>query len=379
MLILDFTLLLTVNENPSATITDEIIATTLDTYVGTTVIDQLALAVPFFDRMMNSPHNKTQNGGHRFRVPLRTKQTDGAISFGKTSTITPQRKPVVTHAWGTFKNILQYVRFNAIEERENAGSGKVIDIVAERLAATLQDGKEDIQTMLWGDGTGNGTMDFMGITGLIPTDPRTGVIMGYDRAVDGNQWWRNWYWDGTTRGPHPRFAEPAGGAPANVGAFGVFSSGAGGTGQGVATSFKIFNTGYNSVMQGQMPGDMFWISDQAVYEYYETGYPLHTHNVEVPMNEDIVKFGFGGAMFKNVVWIYDTVENGAPADELRLVNTKFTYLMKDSGMWFIWTDWRKPFDQLDRAKFLLIRGNMVQSFPRKNAVFQGITDWTAAS
>lgn len=375
-IVFDWSLLITINENPDATITDEIIASTLDTYIGPSIIDQLALAIPFFNRMMMSPHNQSLDGGHRIRVGVRDKKTDGAVSFGKTSTITPQRKPVISHAWATFKHILSYVRFNAIEERENAGRGKVFDIIAERIAATLQDGKEDIQTMLWGDGTGNGNRDFMGITGLLPADPRTGVIMGFDRAI--NQWWRNWYWDGATRGPHPLFAEPAA-VPQNVGAFGVFSSGAGGTGQGAATSFKIFNTGYNSVMQGQQPGDMFWISDQAVYEYYETGYPLHQHNVEIPINEDVVKFGFGGAMFKNVVWIWDTIENGAPAGELRLVNTKFIYLVKDSGMWFAWTDWRVPFNQLDRAKFLLVRGNMIQKFPRKHAVFQGITDWVAAS
>jgi hypothetical protein len=372
-------LLLGANENPSAEITDEIIATTLDTYTNTVVIDQLVLALPFLNRIMASPHNKAQNGGHRIRVPLRTRKTDGLYSFGMTDTITPQRKPVITHAWATFKQVLAYVRFNWVEERMNAGSGKVIDIISERMAATIQDAKEDFQNMLWSDGTGNAAKDFMGIQGLIPTDPRTGVIMGYDRAVDGNQWWRNWYWDGSTFGPHPIDAEPGGGAPNAVGAFGTFSSGAGGTGQGVANIFKLLETGWNSVMQGETPGDVFFISDQATYEYYSSGYMLHQHNAEIPVNEDIVKFGFGGAMYKNAPWIFDTVENGAPSGELRLINTKYNYLVKDSGGWFVWTPFREPFNQLDRAKFLLIRGNMIMSYPRKSAVWQGITDWTAAS
>ena len=378
MFLFDVTFLLTANENPTSDITDEILAAGLDTYLTSTVIDQLALAIPVFNQFMDSPHNMTQNGGHRVRIPLRTKKTDGAQSFGKNSTITPQRKPVLSYAWATFKQILSYVRFNAIEERENAGSGTVVDIVTERMAATLQDGKEDIQTMLWGDGTGNGSKDFMGITGLIPADPRTGTIMGYDRSLDANAWWRNWYWDGTTRGPHPIDAEAAGGAPSNVGAFGTYSGGTGGTLAGAAVSFKIFNTGYNSVMANESPSDMFWLSDQAVYEYYETDYPLHTHNVEIPMN-DKIGYGFGGAIFKNVTWIWDTIANGAPSGQLRLINKKYVFLIKDSGMWFMWTDWRTPFNQLDRAKFLLIRGNLVQSHPRKNAVWQGITAWAATS
>ena len=323
--------------------------------------------------MIQNPHNKGQNGGHRIRVPLRTRKTDGMQSFGMGATITPQRKAVVTYAWATFKQTLSTVRFDWVEERQNAGPGKIIDIVSERVGATLQDGKEDFQTMLWGDGTGNGAKDFMGITGLIPTDPRTGVMMGYDRAT--NQWWRNWYWDGATYGPHPIDAEPGGGAPANIGAFGNYSAATSG---GVAVSFQIFETGFNSTQIGESPGDLFWISDQAVYEYYSTGYALYQHNAEIPMNEDIVSFGFGGAMFKNAPWIWDTVENGAPAGELRLVNMRYLYLHKDTGAWFIWTPWRTPFNQLARAKFLLVRGNFVISYPRKQAVFQGITAWAAA-
>ncbi len=362
------------NENIDNVITEEIVATVLDTYSTPVVIDQLVLAIPFANKMIQNPNNKGQNGGHRIRVPIRNRLTDGMQSFGMGATIIPQRKPVVSIAWATMKQALSYVRFDWVEERQNAGAGKIIDIVTERINATLQDGKVDFQTMLWGDGTGNGAQDFMGITGLIPADPTTGVIMGYDRAVDGNQWWRNWFWDGATYGPHPRFADAAAG-PQNVGTFGTYTA-AGGS--GVATSFSIFTTGYNSTQQGESPGDLFWISDQAVYEYYENDYAIYQHNAEVPYKEDIATFGFGGAMFKNVVWMYDTIENGAPAGQLRLINQKYIYLHKDTGAWFTWLDWRHPFNQLARAKYLALRGNFIVSLPRKQAVFQGITAWTVA-
>lgn len=362
------------NENPDSDITQEIIATTLDNYTQTAVIDQLALALPFMNKMLQNPNNGGQNGGHRIRVPLRTRKTDGMQSFGMGATITPQRKPVVTVAWATMKQTLSYVRFDWVEERQNAGPGKIVDIVTERVGATLQDGKEDFQTMLWGDGTGNGAQDFMGITGLIPADPRTGVIMGYDRAITANAWWRNWFWDGATFGPHPTDAEPAAG-PQNVGAFGTFSAATGG---GVAVSFALFTTGYNSTQQGESPSDLFWISDQEVYEYYENDYAVYQHNAEVPYNETMAKFGFGGAMFKNAVWLYDTIENGAPEGELRLINQKYVKLWKDTGAWFVWLPWREPFNQLARAKFLAVRGNFIVTLPRRLAVWQGITAWVAA-
>ncbi len=363
------------NENPNADITDEIVATTLDNYVQSTVIDQLNLQIPLMNRLSQSPYRSGQNGGHRIRVPLRTKKTDGLVSFGMGDTITPQRKPVITIAWGTMKQALEYIRFDWVEERMNAGTGKVVDIVRERMVATMQDGKEDFNEMLWDDGTGNAGKDFMGVTGLIPADPRTGVIMGYDRAVAGQQWWRNWYWDGVTYGPHPIDAEPAGGAPVNVGAFGNYQNN---TGFGFASSFQFFETGWNSTQAGENPADCFWLSDQAVYEYYSAGYPLHQHNVEIPMNEDILKFGFGGAMFKNAPWMYDTIENGAKQGQLRLVNSKYLYLYTDTGAWMVWLPWKSPFNQLARARIFVMRGNTIISRPRSHAVWQGITAWAGA-
>ena len=258
------------NTNPTSDITNEILTATLDEYAKTEVQDQLILGVPFLNLMIQSPHNKSFNGGHRIRVNLRTKKTDGLSSFGANATITPQRKPVLGYAWATFKQAVSYVRFDWVEERQNAGAGKVLDIVNARMEATLQDAKEDFQTMLWGDGTNNGAKDFMGIQGLMPSDPRTGVIMGYDRA--SNYWWRNWYWDGSTFGPHPIDSEPGGGAPNSVGAFGTYSAATGG---GVATSFKILNTGWNSTQRGESAADCIWISDQAVYAVSYTHLRAH--------------------------------------------------------------------------------------------------------
>lgn len=355
------------NENPNVDITDEILSTTLDNYTQTTVIDQLALQIPPMNRLIQSPHKDGQDGGHRIRVPVRAKKTDGLQSFGMGQTITSQRKPVVQYAWATFKQALSYVRVNWVELRMNSGPGKVVDILTERLAATLQDGKEDFNTMLWGDGTGGGGRDFMGLTGLIPNDPRTGVIMGYDRA--STYWWRPWYWDGSTYGPHP--TDASAGAPSGVGAFGAISGV-----QGVATSFAYYNTGWNSTQNGENPADCFWISDQAVYEYYATYYPLYQHNVELAANEDILQYGFGGVMFHNCPWIYDTTANGAPSGELRLINTRYLYLFTDTGAWMVWLPWREPYDQLDRVKYLALRGNVVASNFRKQAVWSGITAWS---
>ena len=358
------------NESPTSDITDELLSTTLSNYTDKNVVDQLALQIPFMNKMITSPYATGSNGGHRISVPIRSKKTDGLDSFGMGDTISPQRKPVVGTAWATFKQALAYVMFDWVEERMNSGPGKIIDIVAARLEATLQDAKEDFQTMLWADGTGSGGDDFMGIQGLIPTDPRTGTIMGYDRSLTANLFWRPWYWDGSTYGPHSLTASA--GAPSPVGAFGSIGTN---TQQGIAVSFKYFQTGWNSTQNGESPSDCFWISDQAIYEYYTVDYPLYQHNVEIALNEDLVNFGFGGAKFMNADWIYDTNANGAPVEQLRLINQKHLYLYKDTGAWMVWLPERTPFNQLSRARYFVLRGNVVASNFRKQAVWHGITAW----
>ena len=112
-----------------------------------------------------------------------------------------------------------------------------------------------------------------------------------------------------------------------------------------------------------------------MYEYYESKYPLYQHNVELAAGDDILQYGFGGAMFQNAPWLYDTVANGAPSGELRLVNTKYLFMMKDTGAWFTWLPWREPYNQLDRIKYLAVRGNTACNNFRKQCVWQGITDW----
>ena len=358
------------NENITQTLTDEKVTAIMDAYLTTTVSDQVALSTSVGRMMMENPYNVKRNGGRRIKIPLRVGKTDGLISFGENDTVDPQRKPVLQFAFATFKQALSSIRISWVEERENAGSDSVISILKSRTDATVQDCKEDFRKMMWGDGTGNGGKDMMGIQGLLPADPRTGTIMGYDRSVAASGFWHPWVWDAATYGPHATDAVCP--APSSAGAFGAINAG---TGRGIPTGLRILDTMWNSVTDGESASDYFWLSDQQTYQFYKTDWPIYGDKKELPVDDKIVRWGYGGAILNNAPWIFDTTANGAPAGEIRLINKKYLHMVQDSGAWWTWSDWKEPFNQPSRAKFMFVRGQVICKDFRKQGVSHGWTAW----
>jgi len=358
------------NENITQLITDEAIIATMDGYLSTQVFDQVALQWGVGRMMMDNPYNVKRNGGRRIKIALRTGKTDGLVAFGDNSTVDPQRKPVLQWAFATFKQCLANVRISWVEERQNTGPDAIISILKSRVDATIQDAREDFRTMIWGDGTGGGGLNMMGITGLIPNDPRTGTIMGYDRSLAASGFWKPWYWDGATYGPLP--TDTVGGAPSGVGAFGAINAG---TGRGIPTALRILVTGWNSTQEGENAGDCFWLSDQQTYQYYAVDWPVYGSKVEIAVDDKVIKWGYGGATLMGAPWIYDTTVNGAPGGEIRLINKRYLHMVIDSGAWWIWSDWKEPFNQPSRAKFMFVRGQLICKNFRKQAVYPTVTAW----
>lgn len=358
------------NENITETITNEKDVAIMNAYLSTTVFDQVALDTSIGYMMMTNPYNVKRNGGRRIKILMRVGKTDGLVSFGENDTVDPQSRPVLQEAYATFKQALSNIRISWVTERENAGSDSVVSILQSRTDATIQDCKEDFRAMMWGDGTGNGGKDMMGIQGLIPNTPTTGVVMGYDRAVAANGFWHPWVWN-ASYGVGPLPTDIVCPTPAAIAYFGDISD-------KQAPGLQYFDYAVMSTQSGEQPGDAFWLSDMDTYTWYKTLYPIYAaSSVEIPMSGDLLKWGYGGAVICDRPWVYDTTENGAPASEVRLINKKYLHMVIDSGAWWNWSDWKEPFNQPSRAKFMYVRGQLICKNFMKQAVFTFTTGWQA--
>ncbi len=345
---------------------DEQVATTLDEMLPL-AYDQVAMGNPLVSQLEDSPYKEERNGGARIRVPVKYGKYSNVKSFGKGEVRTPVQPKLIGFAYYNFKQVAGEWSVDWVEEREQASSGNVIQLVKERAQTLMDDVGEYMNLMFWQSSVGNSNRDLNGLPFLIPTDPRTGILAGYDRAV--RYWWRNWYWDTTSVSYGRVPIASTAGTPTAVGAFGVIAT-------NYSTCLKRMRTCLNSISVGESRADYFIITDQLVYENYcDMAQYIKNFQITYSNDENMVKWNFGGAQFMGIPILFDTVANGAESGVMRFINKKHTKLITDSGAWFTWSSERVPYNQFAKVRYLLLRGQLVLFAPWKNGVLQGITEW----
>ena len=366
LLLFDFSILLTADVNITDSLTDERVATTLDD-VTSNLYNQVILGNPLLNMLEMNPYREERSGGSRMREPIRYGKNTTFRTFGKGETRTPTQAKLVGFSYWNMKQGAGEWSIDWVEEREQASSGNMVDLLNVRVTALAEDMREAFNTMVWQSAVGNNGKDFNGIPFLVPTDPRTGIMGGFDRA--SRYWWRNWYWDNaaTSYGRHP--IDSTAGTPTAVGAFGSISN-------KYSDCIKRMGTCLNSIAQNEQLSDYFIITDQLTYEQYcDTAQHLGTFQITYSKDDSVVKWNFGEAQFRGIPIWFDTIQNGAEAGVMRFLNKKYIRLITDSGAWFTWSDVRQPYNQFAKVRYLFTRGNIVNSMPSKNGILQGITAW----
>lgn len=77
------------------------------------------------------------------------------------------------------------------EKRANRDEEQLIDLIDEKMGATMSRLKNTVDTSLRGDGTGHGGREFDGIKKMISTTPTSGSYGQIDRTSSANAWARN--------------------------------------------------------------------------------------------------------------------------------------------------------------------------------------------
>ena len=105
--------------------------------------------------------------------------------------------------------------------------------------------------------------------------------------------------------------------------------------------------------------------------------PAYCPGYDIGVHEGSFNLGYEAAYFMGAPIIPDTRNNGAPSGEWRTVNKKYYVPYIDGSAFFEWTQPRSPYDALVTATYLLVRFQMVDTFPRKHAFVGGISTWQA--
>ena len=191
---------------------------------------------------------------------------------------------------------------------------------------------QNMNTMFWGNGTGNSNKDMLGLNALVGLGNDSGgaTLAGIDATDAANSWWRS-----------------------------SVSNQAG------VLDIASMATMYNNVSVGNDQPTII-ITDQDEYEAYESlleGQIRYT-------DTDVADGGFQNLLFKGAPVTFDSDSN--LDGKMFFLNTKYLQLVAHSDVWFKPTPFVRPTNQDAVFSQILCYGNLTCSNRARNGKLSGL-------
>jgi len=221
------------------------------------------------------------------------------------------------------------VTISGIEEAKNNGEAQIIDLLEGKIFQTQETVIENMNTMFFGNGTGNSSKDWLGLSALVGS---TGSPGGIDATDSDNSWWRS--------------------AVTNQGS--------------AAITIASMATLYNNCSVGNDQPTII-ITGQNQYEAYEA---LLTDQIRYT-DTDMADSGFQNLLFKGAPMTFDGTLAGE--GKMYMLNTKYIQLVAHSDVWFKPTPFVRPTNQDAVYSQLLCYGELTTSNRARQGYMYGIT------
>ena len=271
---------------------DALLSTTLQNY-RPTLVDNIFTARVLLDHLNSAGRVVVETGGTQIIEPLVYAQnnTVGSYSGYDAIDLTPQEG--ISAAEYDWKQMAASIAISGIEEAKNRGPEAIIKLLQAKIMQAEESIKENLNDMLYSDGTGNGGKDFNGLANIIDA---TGTVGGINAS--GNSWWASYEENTST-----------------------------------ALTSAQMATAYNTASRGNDHPDLI-VTTQLLFEKYES---LLTPNVRY---QDTTKanLGFQNLMFKQTPVVFDV---SCPAGNMFFINSKYLKLTGMADHWFQTTDFQK--------------------------------------
>jgi hypothetical protein len=305
---------------------NQILSTTLKNYVPK-LADNVFTARPLFYALTNGQTIRRISGGATIVVPIIYGTNSTAASYSGDDTILTTAQTGISAAEYDWKQYAATVTITGIEEAKNNGEAQIIDLLEGKIMQTEETIIENMNTMFWADGTGNGGKDWNGLD-LIVTKPNT-ALGGIDPTDSGNSFWASTEEDMS----------------------------------GALTIKKMSNV-YNSISVGNDQPTIL-IGTQAVYEAYEALLQTNLRYTDAK----VADAGFQNLLFKGAPCTYDSA---ATSGELMFLNTKYLRLVAHTETWFQPTPFVRPTNQDARYAQILCYGQFTCSNRARQGYLFGI-------
>ena len=305
---------------------DALLSTTLQNY-RPTLVDNIFTARVLLDHLNSKGRVLVEEGGSSIVEPLVYAQNDTTGSYSGYDAIDLTPQDGISAAEYNWKQMASSIAISGIEEAKNRGTEAIIKLLNAKIMQAEESIKEDLNDMLYGDGTGNGGKDFNGLGNLIDA---SGTVGGIDSST--NTWWRSTE-----------------------------------TAVGGALTLAVMATAYNTASRGNDHPDMI-VTTQTLFEKYES---LLTPNVRY---QDTTKAnsGFQNLMFKQTPVVFDV---SCTATNMFFMNSKYLKLVGMNGHWFATSEFQKGTVAGVDARYALILsfGELTCSNRARQAKLTGAT------
>ncbi len=307
---------------------DEILSTTLKNYIPK-LTDNIFSARPLFYALTNGQTIRRISGGAKIVVPIIYGTNSTAGSYDGTDTISTTAQTGISAAEYSWKQYAATVTISGIEEAKNNGEAQIIDLLEGKIFQTQETVIENMNTMFFGNGTGNSSKDWLGLSALVGS---TGSPGGIDATDSDNSWWRS--------------------AVTNQGSAAI-------TLASMATLYNNCSVGNDQPTIG--------ITGQNQYEAYEA---LLVDQIRYT-DTDMADGGFQNLLFKGCPLTFDGTLEGE--GKLYFLNTKYLQLVAHSDVWFKPTPFVRPTNQDAVYSQLLCYGELTTSNRARQGYMYGIT------
>jgi hypothetical protein len=313
----------------------EIVTTTLRNRSGK-LADNVTKNNALLYRLNKRGNVKPVDGGRTIVQELEYAENSTYKRYSGYETLNIQPSDVFTAAEFDWKQAAVAVSISGLEQLQNSGKEKVIDLLESRIKNAERTMQNNLSADCYSDGTADGGKQIGGLQLLVADSPTTGTVGGINRATWS--FFRNVSYDATTDG----------GAAATA-----------------ANMQSYMNRVWLQLVRGTDRTDLIIADNNYFRLYWES-----LQAIQRITSDDMAQAGFSSLKFMDADVVFDGGYGGAaPSNHMYFLNTNYIYLRphKDRNMVPLDPD-RFSVNQDAMVKLTAWAGNMTLS----NAFLQGV-------
>jgi hypothetical protein len=170
-----------------ATLEEAIVTTLFDQ--SDEIADEITHHNPVLKYMDDEGNVRRFTGGYELRKPVMYNDDAQGGFYSGYSSFNLNAIDDMTAFRFAIKQCYEPMAISGFERRSNRDEAQLLDVVENKIKASISRLKNTVSTSLRGDGTGFGGLEFDGLKKAVSTSPSSGTYGGIDRAA--NLWARN--------------------------------------------------------------------------------------------------------------------------------------------------------------------------------------------